>query len=1691
MMIPESELAEIYALYEQGLYLRAFQVLERYGTPEELKGTAERLIAARTLAQLGADRRSCMLFYRTYREDRTSVEARYYYVRTVLRRRGPVAAWNLLRKRSPLDSATAAQRAEWMAQEGCVLSTLRDFESAEGLFARAEDAAPGHPWVQVERASALQAEDRYEEALDTALRCLEVRPFYPAAVRAAAELLQLLRREDEALQLLAEACERTESGLIAAQLLAIQTERGLFAEARVTLERANKLIALPDEDYREWAIAMAFDIAYQHGDFVEAVAQARKSSSPYFERVAPYIESAPGEARSVLLPVHFVRQHHSTCAPATLAALSEFWRIPADHLEIADDICYDGTPWHSERAWAEGRGFHTREFTVTWDAAVALLDRGVPFTLTTTGPGYAHLQAVVGYDERRGVLLLRDPFTPFLRPALGRELLEDLRPYGPRGLAIAPGDRSGLFDGIDLPDTQAYDALYAVQRALEAHRRDDAVQAMAAMPACEPVHQLTLHARRAIAAYDADLPRTLEVIEQMRARFPDEPNLVLAHLGCLRELGRRTERLELLESLTGTPLKRVKTPAPGEVDTASEARRMMPVYWQQYARELSEDARDHPRALTLVARAIRYAPTDGANLATLASLLWDELRRAEASELYRFAACLEPYHERFARSYFIASRWLGKTEEALRFLSGRFKRLGHRSTQPAETLFFALEQLGRTTEAFTLLEDAIARWPEDGAMLQLAAEVYARYGRFDEATTALDKAADRSARSAVLRARARLATLQNDAGRSIELWREIAVAEPLAIDAISETARLTTQTEGPDATSRYFEELARRFPHHAGVHREWAVWLRGQDTPEQRIGVLRRLREINGADAWCRRELAVALAQERAFDEAIVEAETAWALEPSNATCCSALGEVCALADRVDEAREWFRRALALRVDEVHALTRLVGLADNVEEMRDALRFAADEMARQNLFGDGLLTFRRMAHRGLPGAEVDALLQKVFEARADLWEAWAALIEERRDTSRLPEAAQLAEQATSRFPLQAGLWMIAASVRAAGGDHEGERDAIQEALNVAPGDSGVMRELAAAWERSGDLARARQIQETAVRNDPLDPQNHAAMAYYLWASGEKEAALDSVRRLLRIEPDHEWGWSALQEWSSAMGRRMEAEQMARDLASRRPGCADSWLTLARTLQRQDQLDERLSALDRALELDRRRHDARDLKAELLMEAERLDEAEAACCLPAAEGDAKRLPMVLRRRLAMIEAARGRLKEAAATLGAALQDDPAYHDGWVLLRHWRQQLGDADGAAEASRSLTRLLPNNATSWGYLGQALLDIGDRAEAKPALRRGLEIDPGYRYAAFALVDAHLKDKEFGEAQAVAELVQRNRHEGWPLAISIRVAVKRKDAPAASGLLRELCLMPGSIDEIVRDAEQRMTEGGMTQQVRATCDALLETDGAQPEAGALWARACTRTNYWRGAARLRSIGHVGDIADRAVAAWVSAIIEARRVGDLKRLMKANRQWMWRRPKSWGSASYALFSLRDFRGAVEWTDDWQRREEVRPWMLLNRAMALRALGRAEAAAETSRCALQLLEDSCTPRHALWLLVEAQLRSDEQEQERMWPFVRRVDSKALPAYYRCLVLIASALRASDSAPTGNGRAFTEARTLLFRARRAYPGFLFERTLQSVYDRAVGHIARRRSTAPALAWGALQRLCFGAPWWILQT
>jgi cellulose synthase operon protein C len=582
------QLAEVRRLYGQGLYLRAFAKAEAIAALRDWTGPERRIMAGRLAGVLGGDRLARALHLVALRESPADPTVCYFGVRAVMSRWGPWFARRLWNRIGPLPDAPRDLRADWLAHYALISATLRDFEVADHFLAEALALAPQRAWIHVERSAVLQIEDRFHEALAAAERALAIRPWYRPGVQTAAHYLCSQGRDREALELLSAADERLECGDIVAQRAALERELGLSADARQSLARLAELYPLQDKQVARWIAAVECDLASECDDRPGAVAAGRRAGRGFYERVVANLETAVPLDKRVVLPVEFVQQHHVTCAPATLAALCKFWGHDAGQLEIAEQICYDGTPHHRQRAWAEANGFTTREFAVDWDSARALVDRGVPFTMTTIQPPNSHLIAVIGYDARRRTLVLRDPSLRYRTEMLAKEGLESLRSTGPIGMVMLPHEQAHRLEGVTLQDAELYDELYELQLALERHDRDRAAAVLDRMRAGDPEHRLTLYARRALAAYDCDPSASRHSYEQMLKQFPDDTMLLLARIESRRSDATRQERIEYLSELVGT--------------------RSEPLFRLHLAEELSVDTRCHGEASQLIRRLLVQRP---------------------------------------------------------------------------------------------------------------------------------------------------------------------------------------------------------------------------------------------------------------------------------------------------------------------------------------------------------------------------------------------------------------------------------------------------------------------------------------------------------------------------------------------------------------------------------------------------------------------------------------------------------------------------------------------------------------------------------------------------------------------------------------------------------------------------------------------------------------------------------------------------------------------------------------------------------------------------------------------------------------------------------------------------------------------------------------------------------------------------
>ncbi|MBO0800446.1 MAG: tetratricopeptide repeat protein, partial [Blastocatellia bacterium] len=592
-------------------------------------------------------------------------------------------------------------------------------------------------------------------------------------------------------------------------------------------------------------------------------------------------------------------------------------------------------------------------------------------------------------------------------------------------------------------------------------------------------------ARLAVAWYDEDQHQVLACVEKLIEQFPEDANLKLQKVSALRMLARRSERLAYLKAIC-------------------REEKSDPLFLQQYAQELSEDARENRAALRLLHRSFRARPLEASNFYLLANLRWTSRMFEEALELYRIAACLKETNEQYVQSYFIAARHLHQTQEAIRFLTRRFERFGRNSGFPARTLSWAYEQTGQSTQALAVLREGLVLRPLDGDLMLYASDAFARYGDFEQAAALLAAAEGKAARTETLRGAATIASYRGELRESLRLWRQVLDAEPLASDANRGVAQLLAETEGQERAVEFLREATERFPHSWSLHQLLIEWLR--DDVDEAEKILRHVIEIEPVNAWARRELAYKLAQQRRFSEALQEAALGSQLEPDNPHSFCVIGSIHAEAGDFLQAREAFREAIRLSVDSEYAINELIANSHTIDERQHSLEFIRQELIRQVTFGDGLFAYRHAARTTLSDEETLGLLRDALAARPDLWHAWSAVIHQLADMHQLDEALQLANEATGRFPLVPRLWLDLAYIHQVNLNHAGQIDALLQARRINPTWNMATQQLAEAYQRIGEFAKARELLEQAIAYSPLEHTNYGYLAEVLWLMGEKEPA---------------------------------------------------------------------------------------------------------------------------------------------------------------------------------------------------------------------------------------------------------------------------------------------------------------------------------------------------------------------------------------------------------------------------------------------------------------------------------------------------------------------------------------------------------------------------------------------------------
>jgi tetratricopeptide (TPR) repeat protein len=1508
-------------LCDRGMFLDAWRQAETFAPIRNWTGIEACASGARVASNIGANQLASRLIIRAWRADRAHPRAQFYYGLELDQRRGPLALWRAMREWTIQLSARPEERAELLTIQARAAGELRDFATAEKILAEAEALQPDYAWIRLQRAHLLEWQDQPEAALELAraARALHPHPFHRPSVQTEAHLLQLLDRDAEAIELLLAANQHIQSGAVAVQCFALLIENRRWTEAEAALERYVELTPGMEKRVHNWVIGQRARVAYHRGARATAARYAGELEDPFFKAFSAKLAASPPEPERVQLDVTFVRQHFKTCAPATLAALGRFWQLPAEHLQLAEAMCYDGTPAWQQRKWAEENGWHVREFSVTRESATALILKGIPFAISTVEATSAHMQAVVGFDQTRNTLLLRDPGQPYVVEAAADEFFKCYLPFGPHGMVFVPTAHAGVLAGVALPDSEILDEHYRLWCAIGRHNHAAATTVLQRMESQFPEHRLTWEARLDLAGYDQNDVEQARCLDKLLEMFPDCAARQLRRYHCLRTATRQ-ERIQYLEA-------------------ASARKEADPALMIELARAFEGDARQAERGRYWLRRAMRYRPVDSKAITVLGNLLWESGALEDATELYRFAANLESFQEHLYQSWFVACQRTRRTAEALAHLQDRFKRFGTRSDRPALTLAWALRETEQPAPARDVLTEAMKLRPDDGYLLLRAAPLLANLGDNAEADRLFAAARSKVREADWLRGGAELAESRMDFATALRFAQDITACEPLALDAHGGIARAKGRLEGPAAALQHLQEACARFPQNHGLRRLLVEWSR-EATPDAAIRAIEDLRQLEPADAWALRELAVTLLRAGRGDEALQAANEAAQIEPLNSFSFSARGHIQHRRQDLAAARGDFRRAIELSVDNTDAIRALLDLARTDTERKEVLAFVESELLRQVVTGDGLLSYLDAARMILAPDSLLASLRVAHEERPDLWHVWSALVSQLGFAGKLEEALSVARLATERFSHLPRTWLDLAEVHQWRNEPSEELIAAERAFEINPGWVRSAIGLANSYERRGRMLDAGRVYERALLHSPLEPGLHAHHASLLWRRQRVQEAFTALERALRIMPGYDWAWDLMSTWAVESGQAGRTASFARKLADERPGEPRVWLVLARVL-REVAPEERLEPVERALKLDPHSTEAWDLKAELLTYAERFDEAIEACNAGATACTTDLF--VLQGRHAWVEAQRKNLPAAIDLMRVALTENASYLWGWSQLAFWlsENQPGEAIQAVE---NIIRLRPHDPWGHNRLGFLKLRQQDKEGARKAFLTAMDLAPTDQGAAENVFDLQLEAGDLEGATETLRRMQTHLPGARTSAAEIILQVRKREKQNALKLFEALCVSPDPDPWPVRGAAEALQRAGYRNKALRIIRQNFKKREANPQIAATAIELLMSAGQCLDSVWFFFELKPGIAQQRAASPLVHGLAEHRRNLLLRWLLWRRREVLFRDDAAWAKVGYALLHLNRPREAAAWLQDWPQRPNVQMYVLFNQCLALRQTG---------------------------------------------------------------------------------------------------------------------------------------------------
>ncbi|MET1257077.1 tetratricopeptide repeat protein [Aliikangiella maris] len=1324
IMLEQVETNIKYGAYRKALSLAqsSWGDFQTWRTPQQLL----KLIVI--LNKLGRPRAADFLRLKLWRQNPGNSELAVNAAYSLIYRQGPDAMWNLANQHLQSEQLNHELRAEWLLFKSQICARMKDFEQAKYFYEQSTQYAQ-NLWSERVAGYLLIEQEEYEQAYQFMAALYQQYPYEKVLL----QLIQTMDYVDEnnaqRILLLEQEKDKFESVSLLFALAFEYKVAGLWAPLINVIAEIEQL-KLGDEKLIDEKLAyLKGSAALGQENFEDAVAYFKKNTSSFCQTIANNIEQCQ-QPKTKKIDVPFLKQKSMTCAPASMAAILKFHGYDFEQSEIAEQICYDGTPDYLERKWLNDNAIPFREFDLTETSAIELLDHDLPFALVTGYASINHMQVVKGYDIRKGILYLMDPADANCTEVLFKEVIAANQVTGPRCLVFASEEKLANIQHMSLKSENIYLLSDKYHTALRAHQLTQAAKILDELNSAYPDERLTLLAQGAMANYYNREQEYFEVYQKLDEKFPDVSWIVSSRYYAYFSLGQRNNGIEYLLE---------------KVDKNLNAELTETLFLEIY-----DDSRYQDRIKPIINKIQRYALSSAESNWLLGHYYSNQNDLETAARLYRWALSLDDKNEKYSESFFKSYRLIGKEQEALQLLNARWDVFQKKSNGPAISLYYALESLDREQEGLQVITQSLSHLPEDKKLIYFYLSKLLAVSELDKFKTEFERIGNKLSSSEQLALNGRYYQNIDEAEKALNCFHQLIKNDEQSLYYYHDLFRLMKNL-GQDSE---IDNILVKLEAELGLTRNLCSLIIDWTADEHKKYVyLKKYIDEHPYEINRIGQLVKEYLTNYQLDDAQQVLDNALSVKPNDCTLLYLSAEVALKKNQMTQAKALAWSAIGSDIDSDEAFDILVRTHIGADERYQMLMDFVSLIHQSTTFGDSMWNFWFAAQAWVSQEEILQICESFFERKTDSWYSWVLLAKQYVTLEKLDKALSLIEQASDKFPLVPRVYLEKGEIYLLQGQTTKAIEAFQQALKLNPAWSYLSRRLSEIYESNGRDELAIKVLEKAGRFDSEDGITWGLLADIYYRRGNIEEAVTYLKKAVRLEIDYPWAWDKLADWGKEISQDELALNVAKQLTDRYPLSPTCWLYNART---QTDAAAAIASFEKGLQLEPLHVGLNRDYILFLIEQKQYD---AAAFLIEEKKWCNDPPVTIQILKADIFHAQAKYGEALEFLKSWLEKHQYISFGWQKLLRWSENFHQVKTTVEAAHHLVKLEPNNAYLLSLCSDMLLKYGEKMDQQKAYElaeKAFLIEPNNPFIAYTWIDMLLHHKDFIKLEKVEQITYR-----------------------------------------------------------------------------------------------------------------------------------------------------------------------------------------------------------------------------------------------------------------------------------------------------------------------------------------------